>query len=84
MGALKPAKSRRQGECLTGAVAQFGGTGIEQREAIKPRSRSRVTTEGSAGDVAALRLALDIGDISDMDNDMDKRILQQLPVFNIL
>lgn len=72
-GALKLAKSMKQGERLVGAVAVFGGTKEEQREAKKPRIWSGMTMEGSSKDVEALTLALDIGDISDMDTGMNIR-----------
>ena len=72
-GALKLAKSMKQGERLVGAVAVFGGTKKEQRDAKKPRIWSGMTMEGSSKDVEALTLALDIGDISDMDTGMKAR-----------
>lgn len=72
-GALKMAKSMKHGEPLNGSTAVFGGTSKEQREASKPRNWSGITMGGSPKDVAALTLALDIGDISDMDNDMNAR-----------
>ncbi|WP_312369518.1 DUF3658 domain-containing protein [Lachnoclostridium sp.] len=51
----------------------IGGTENEQYEAMKPCNWSGMAMEGSSRDVVALTLALDIGDISDMDTDMDKR-----------
>lgn len=72
-GALKLAKSMKQGERLSGGAAVFGGTKNEQSEAVKSRNWSGITMDGSPRDVVALTLALDIGDISDMDTDMDKR-----------
>jgi len=79
-GGLKLAKSMKQGERLNGAIAVFGGTRKEQREAKKPRNWSGITMEGSSQDVVALTLALDIGDISDMDIGMDarKKLLDEL------
>ncbi len=79
-GALKMAKSMKQGERLVGAVAVFGGTKKERREAKKPRNWSGMTMEGSSKDVVALTLALDIGDISGMDSDMNvrKKVLSEL------
>lgn len=79
-GALKLAKSMKQGDRLNGATAVIGGTKKEQREAMKPRTWSGITMGGSSKDVEALTLALDIGDISDMDNDMSvrKKILDDL------
>lgn len=72
-GALKLAKSMKQGERLVGAAAVFGGTKEEQLAAKKPRIWSGMTMEGSSKDVEALTLALDIGDISDMDTGMNAR-----------
>lgn len=72
-GGLKLAKSRKPGEYLGGPAAVFGGTENEQYEAMKPRNWSGMAMEGTSGDVAALTLALDMGDISDMNADMDKR-----------
>ena len=72
-GALKLAKSMKQGERLNGAIAVFGGTRKEQCKAKKPRSWSGITMGGSSQDVAELTLALDIGDISDMDTGMNAR-----------
>lgn len=72
-GALKLAKSMKQGDRLNGAIGVIGGTRKEQREAKKPRNWSGITMEGSSKDVEALTLALDIGDISDMDTGMNTR-----------
>lgn len=72
-GALKLAKSRKQGENVGGAVAVFGGTENERREAMKPHKWSGMTMEGSSKDVIALTLELDIGDISEVDSDISKR-----------
>jgi hypothetical protein len=72
-GALKLAKSMKQGERLNGAIVVIGGTRKEQREAKKPRNWSGITMEGSSNDVEALILALDIGNISDMDTDINAR-----------
>lgn len=79
-GALKIAKSMKQGEYLGGAVAVFGGSKKEQREAKKPCKWSGLTMEGSVKDVEALTLALDIGDISDMNSGMNarKKLLDEL------
>ena len=72
-GALKLAKSMKQGDRLNGAIAVFGGTRKEQREAMKPHYWSGTTMGGSSKDVEALTLVLDIGDISDMDTDISSR-----------
>ncbi len=72
-GALKLAKSMKQGDRLNGAIAVIGGARKEQREAKKPRNWSGITMGGSSNDVEALTLALDIADISDMDTDMNAR-----------
>jgi len=72
-GALKIAKSMKQGECLVGAVAVIGGAKKEHSEAKMPSNWSGMTMEGSSKDVEALTLALDIGDISDMDTDINAR-----------
>lgn len=79
-GALKFAKSMKQGDPLNGAIAVIGGTGKEQHEAMRPRNWSGITMEGSSKDVAALTLTLDIGDISDMDTGMNarKKLLDEL------
>ena len=72
-GALKMAKSMKRGDILNGVVAAFGGTEEERREAMKPRVWNGVTLDGIPNDVAALTLALDMGDISDMDTGMTAR-----------
>ena len=72
-GALKYAKAMKQGDRLFGATAVTGGTKKEQREAKKAHSWSGMTMGGSSKDVEALILALDIGDISDMDTNMNAR-----------
>jgi len=72
-GALKMAKSMKQGDRLNGAIAVIGGTRKEKRKAKKPRNWSGITMGGSSKDVEALTLSLDIGDISDMDTDMNAR-----------
>lgn len=72
-GALKLAKSMKQGDQLTGAIAVFGGSKKEQRMAKKPRKWSGLTMEGSSKEVKSLTLALDIGDISDMNTGMNAR-----------
>lgn len=76
-GGLKYAKSMTQGERLSGAVGVIGGTRKERRSVKTPRAWTGVTMEGGSRDVAALTLALDIGDLSDMDAGMDgrKRVL---------
>lgn len=72
-GALKIAKSMKQGDRLNNAIGVIGGTRKEQRKAKKPRNWSGLTMGGSSEDVAALTLELDIGDISDIDTDMNAR-----------
>jgi len=72
-GALKLAKSMKHGDRLNGVIGVIGGTGKEQREAMKPRDWAGTTMAGSSKDVEALTLALDIGDISDMDTGMNAR-----------
>lgn len=71
-GALKQATKIKQGERLNGSISVSGGTRKEQREA-KPRNWSGITMGSSSKDVEALTLALDIGDISDMDTDINSR-----------
>ena len=66
-GALKVAKSMAPGERIAGAVGVIGGTVKDRREARKPRYWTGKSMEGGPRDVEALTLALDIGDISDMD-----------------
>ncbi|MDR3543501.1 MAG: DUF3658 domain-containing protein [Desulfosporosinus sp.] len=65
-GSLKMAKSMKQGK--------------EQCVAKKPCNWSGTTMGGSSKDVEALTLALDIGDISEMDTDMNahKKFLDKL------
>lgn len=72
-GGLKHAKSREQGQELGGAVAMMGGSQEDQYEVKKLRKWSGITMEGNSKDVEALPLALDIGDISDVDTDMNAR-----------
>ena len=79
-GGLKLAKSRKHGDHISGASAIIGGTLKEKFEARKPRIWSGTTMGGSPVDVEALTLALDIGDISDMDTGINarKKILDEL------
>jgi hypothetical protein len=79
-GALKLAKSMKQGDRLNGAITVIGGAGKQQSEAKEPHHRTGIPIEGSPEDVETLTLALDIGDISDMDSDMHarKKLLDEL------
>ena len=79
-GALKMAKSMKQENRLNNVIGVIGGAGKEQREVKKPRNWSGITMGGSSEDVEALTLALDIGDISDIDTDMNvrKKLLDDL------
>ena len=79
-GALKMAKSMKQGEILQGAVAVFGGTIEERRKAKKPHAWTGIMMKGTSKDVAALTIALDIGDILDIETSIDgrKRLLDDL------
>lgn len=79
-GGLKIAKAMKQGEHVNGAFFFIGGTRPERREARKPRAWTGITMEGSPEDVEALTLALDIGDISDLDSGMNVRqkLLEEL------
>lgn len=79
-GGLKLAKSMKQGENIKGAIAVIGGTGKEQIEAKRSHSWTGITMGGSSRDVEALTLALDMGDISDMDAGMNsrKKLLDEL------
>ena len=61
-GALKMAKSMKQGARMAGAVGVIGGMEKDRREI--PRYWTGVDMEGGPRDVAALTLALDIGDIN--------------------
>lgn len=63
----------RHGECLNGAIGVIGATGKKLLEAKKAPKWSGITMEGSAKDVEAFTLALDIGDISYMDTNMNAR-----------
>lgn len=72
-GALKLAKSMKHGARINGAVGVIGGTAKERRAVRKPRYWEGMTMEGEPSDVAALPLALDIGDLSDLDADMRAR-----------
>lgn len=71
-GALKFAKSMKQGDLLSGATAVFGGDANQRREAAKPRVWQG-SMDGSPNDVAELMLELDIGDISDTTSGLNKR-----------
>ncbi len=72
-GALKFAKSMKSGDILKGAVAVFGGTRKEKREAQKPHIWKGDDLAGNSGEVACLNLMLDMGSLSDMDGDMAGR-----------
>lgn len=72
-GGLKLAKSRKQGDRISGADAESRGTRKELCNASKPRTWSGITMGGSPTDVVALTLALDIGDISDMTTGINAR-----------
>ena len=69
VGALKYAKSMKQGQKITGSVGIIGGSKKDLREARKPHFWTGVTIEGSSRDVEVLTLALDIGNISDIPSD---------------
>lgn len=73
-GALKLAKSMKQGEHLGGPAAIFGGTKEEQQAASKACIWTGMNMEGNSMDVVGLALVLDIGDISDMDIGMNAGI----------
>jgi len=64
-GALKFAKSMKNGEKLQGAIAIIGGTPEERCNALQPRIWTGSNLEGSPKDVFPLTLALDIGELSD-------------------
>ena len=68
-GALKYAKSMKQGQKITGSVGIIGGSKKDLYEAKKPQYWPGIEIEGSSADVEAMTLALDIGDISDIDAD---------------
>jgi hypothetical protein len=84
-GSLKMAKSIKQGESLSSgasAIGIIGGTRKEQRKIRKEWRKARnarfriwsgKTMEDCSGDVAALTLVLNIGDISDMAAGMNGR-----------
>ena len=72
-GALKLAKSMKYGDQYINTNVVARGTGNDQHETELSRYWSGITMEGSFRDVEALTLALDIGDISDMDTDMNQR-----------
>ena len=72
-GALKLAKSMKQGARIDGAVGVIGGTAKERRAIKRPRYWEGMTMEGQSSDVAALPLMLDIGDLSDLDVGMRAR-----------
>ena len=72
-GGLKLAKKMKQGNHIAGAIVMTGGTGKELQEAKQPHYCSSTTMGGGSKEVEALTLALDIGDISDMDTDMNAR-----------
>ncbi|WP_425804857.1 DUF3658 domain-containing protein [Desulfitobacterium sp. Sab5] len=73
VGGLKLAKSMKLGDRISGAVGIFGDTQKEQREARMARNWSGITMGGSPMDVEAVTLALDIGDISDIDTSINAR-----------
>ncbi len=79
-GGLKVAKSMKKGDSISGVAAIIGGTLKEQREAKKPCIWSGIARGSSPTDVEALTLALDIGDISDMNTGVNarKKILDEL------
>jgi hypothetical protein len=68
-GALKYAKSMKPGQKTTGSAGIIGGSKKDLREAKKPQYWPGADMEGSSSDVEALTLALDMGDISDIDAD---------------
>ncbi len=72
-GALKLAKSMKQGARIDGAVGVIGGTAKERRAIKRPRYWEGMTMEGQSSDVAALPLMLDIGDLSDLNAGMQAR-----------
>jgi hypothetical protein len=72
-GALKYAKSMKHGEIVTGSTAIIGDDSPKWRLENAVQFWTGETMDGNAGDVAALTLALDIGDISGMQNDIGTR-----------
>lgn len=79
-GALKLAKSMKQGDKINSTIAYIGANGKEQGEDEITCSWSGLTMGGSSTDVVALTLALDIGDISDIETEMNarKKLLDQM------
>jgi hypothetical protein len=79
-GALKLAKTMKHAESMFGPVCVTGGAEKERLDAMKPRKWPGMPMEGGPEDVEALTLALDIGDISDMDTGMiaRKKVLDDL------
>lgn len=66
-GGLKLAKLMKKGESLVGSTAILGDASEELRDADNHRIWSGMTMEGGPKDVEALTLALNTGDISDMN-----------------
>lgn len=76
-GALKIAKSIKKGSGFASSIGVIGDSKKEQKEAKREVKKKLKwfgeTMEGSSKDVAALTLALDMGDISDMNSDKKSR-----------
>lgn len=73
-GSMKIAKSAKPGFEMIGVVTFIGGSPEEPNEVVNPRVWSGMAMEGSSRDVFPLSLALDVGDLSDMDDSMASRI----------
>jgi hypothetical protein len=72
-GALKVAKSMKHGEKMCGSTAIIGDNGKKRRIENAVQFWTGESMEGNTGDVVALTLALDIGDISDMGAELASR-----------
>jgi hypothetical protein len=72
-GALKLAKKMKKGDKLCGPAAIFAGNGHRRQKENDIQVWTGESMDGNPKDVAALTLALDIGDISDTGAEMTAR-----------
>ncbi len=82
-GGLKIAKSRETGRDIGGTLAAISGKSKDRSAVMQEENKkgwTGVSLGSESGDVACLTLALDIGELSDMDGDMGgrKAMLQTL------
>jgi len=72
-GALKFAKSMKNGDKMCGPIAIIGDNGHKHRKENAVQFWAGESIDGNSNDVVALTLALDIGDISDMGTELTAR-----------